>query len=442
LLSASRSRFYAPIDRSRHSLIARLAQILDLFAEMVSVVFMRVNVGVTQVGDRTHAYLRTSSRGDHVPESTVIVVGGGASGLSAAAALARRGIDVAVLEQDPEVGGTWARRYDRLHLHTVRRFSGLAHFPIPSRYPKYLSRDDVVAYLKEYACHFGLRVVHSTSVRAVRPRHTSPDGWTVETAGDGWRGCVAVIATGQYRQPILPPWPGRETYAGRLAHSVTYANAAPYIGQRVLVVGAGNSGAEIATDLIDNGAAYVAVSVRTPPPVVPRDPFGLPVQRTSILLSALPPAIANRLGQATARLALGDLTRYGMPKGEFAPYSTRRIPLIDVGFVAALKRGVVKVRPAVERLTQSGAVFADGTTEPFDAIIAATGFTAGLESLIDVPGVLDDLGEPLGTPGEPTTQPGLYFVGFTHSLRGHLFETNRASRRLARNVGRYLTSPG
>jgi hypothetical protein len=100
----------------------------------------------------------------------------------------------------------------------------------------------------------------------------------------------------------------------------------------------------------------------------------------------------------------------------------------------------VKVRPAVARLTQTGAVFADGTSESFDAIIAATGFTSGLESIIDAPGALNELGEPTGPSGQPTAHPGLYFVGFTHSLRGHLFEANRASRRLARNVERYLTA--
>jgi len=223
-------------------------------------------------------------------------------------------------------------------------------------------------------------------------------------------------------------------------HSVDYSNAAPYAGRRVLVVGAGNSGAEIATDLAENGAAYVAVSVRTPPPIVPRDPFGLPVQRTSLVFSLLPDVIANRLGRISARLVLGDLTRYGMPKGNFAPYTTKRVPLIDVGFVGALKRGRIKVRPALERLTPTGAVFADGTSEPFDAIVAATGFVTGLESLIDVPGALDDLGEPRGGSGEPTAHPGLYFIGFIHSLRGHLFEANRASRRLARNVARYLAA--
>jgi putative flavoprotein involved in K+ transport len=374
-----------------------------------------------------------------VPESSVVIVGGGAAGLSTAGALARRGIRSVVLEQDEAIGGTWARRYDRLHLHTIRRFSGLAHLPIPTRYPTYLSRDDLVAYLNEYARHFQLQVVPGTTVNRIRSEGDAPPTWMVEVAGrEPWHARAAVIATGQYRKPVVPSWPGRDSFAGRLAHSSAYANAAPYAGQRVLVVGAGNSGAEIATDLSEQGAAHVVLSVRTPPPIVPRDPFGLPVQRTSIVLSALPAAIANRVGRATSRLVLGDLTRYGMPAAEFAPYTTRRVPLIDVGFVEALKRGRVLVRPAVERLTESGADFADGTHESFDAIIAATGFTTDLESLLDAPGVLDDHGEPLAASGEPTARAGLYFVGFTHSLRGHLFEANLASRRLASNIERYL----
>ena len=344
------------------------------------------------------------------------------------------------------MGGTWSRRYDRLHLHTVRGFSGLAHFPIPPRYPAYLSRNEVVAYLKEYASRFKLNVVTGASVIRVR-RDPTTDEWLVETtgatsaAGHGtWRARVVVIATGQFRQPVIPSWPGRDSYRGHLVHSAEYVNARPFAGRRVLVVGAGNSGAEIATDLIDGGAACVAVSVRTPPPIVPRDPFGMPVQRTSIVLSTLPAVIANRFGAFTARLTVGDLTRYGMRRAKFDPYTTKRVPLIDVGFVDALKRGRVSVRLALDRLTETGAVFADGTSEPFDAIIAATGFSTGLASFIDAPDVLDDLGEPRGRSGDSTAQPGLYFVGFVHTLRGHLFEANRASRRLARNVARYLTS--
>jgi len=374
-----------------------------------------------------------------MPESTVIIVGGGAAGLSAAAALARRGIDATVLEQDATLGGTWARRYERLHLHTMREFSGLAHYPIPQRYPRYLSRDDMVAYLNEYARTLDLRIVAGAKARRVAARSSATHAWSVETDDGGeWHGRAVVVATGQYRQPVMPAWPGGDNYTGRLVHSTVYSNASPYAGQRVLVVGAGNSGAEIATDLADNGAAFVAVSVRTPPTIVPRDPFGMPVQRTSLLLSALPAAIANRLGMVTARLTIGDLTRYGLPKGVFEPYTTRRIPLIDVGFVDALKRGRVKVRPALQRLSGTDAVFANGTSEPFDAIIAATGFSTGLESMLDVPDALDEQGEPRGTAGEPTAFPGLYFVGFTHSLRGHLFEARRASLRLAGHIERYL----
>ncbi len=374
-----------------------------------------------------------------MPDTAVVVVGGGASGLSAAGALARRGIEAVVLEQDAAIGGTWARRYDRLRLHTVRRFSGLAHFPIPRRFPRYLSRADLVAYLDEYARRLRLRVVTGASVRWIAADPGSPAAWRVDMHdGPAWTCRVVVIATGQYRQPILPSWPGRDDYTGTLVHSSAYANSTPYAGRRALVVGAGNSGAEIATDLADGGAASVALSVRTPPPIVPRDPFGLPVQRTSLVLSVLPPAIANRIGWATARLALGDLTRYGMPAGDFTPYTTRRIPLIDVGFVDALTRGRVTIRPAVERLTPTGAIFVDGREEPFDVVVAATGFTTGLAALVDGDGLLDDAGEPIGRAGEPTARPGLYFVGFTHSLRGHLFEANRASLRLARHVRRYL----
>jgi len=383
-------------------------------------------------------------------EAPVIVVGGGASGLSAAGALARRGIDTVVLEQDAAIGGTWSRRYDRLRLHTMREFSGLAHFPIPNRYPRYLSRDEFAEYLTDYARHFGLKVVTGTTVRRIRsagaewhveiePESVLP-GPNTRPAQVGFRARVVVVATGQYREPLVPRWPGREIFRGQFSHSSTYRNPEPYVGKRVLVVGAGNSGAEIATDLATGGAACVALSVRTPPPIVPRDPFGLPVQRTSILLSALPAALADRIGQTTARLALGDLTRYGMPSARFTPYRRRHVPLIDVGFVAALKRGAIAIRPGVTALTADGASFADGTIEEFDAIVAATGFTASLATLLDTVGVLNDAAEPLARSGEATAMAGLYFIGFVHSLRGHLFEANRGSQRLAANVERYLNS--
>jgi putative flavoprotein involved in K+ transport len=371
-------------------------------------------------------------------EANVAVVGAGAAGLSAAAALKRAGIDATVLEQDARIGGTWSRRYDRLHLHTVRGFSGLAHFGIPRRYPAYLSRDQFVSYLREYADHFGLNVVTRCEVEKISRDHQS-DKWKIVTAtGDTWMCNAVVIASGQYRIPIQPEWPGAEIYGGELSHSASYSNPTPFIGKRVLVVGPGNSGAEIATDIAENGGKFVALAIRTPPAIVPRDPFGMPVQRTGIMLSVLPARIADRIGRLTSRLVLGDLTAYKIPAPAWGPFSARRIPLIDVGFVSAVKRGLVQIRPAVVRLTERGAVFADGSSEPFDAIIAATGFATGLGNLLDVDGVLNESEEPVAASGAPTARPGLFFIGFVHSLRGNLFEAKRASRRLARSVVNYL----
>src|ERR1700686_5329439 len=121
-----------------------------------------------------------------MPESTVVIIGAGASGLSAAGALQRRGIKSVILEEDRELGGTWARRYDRLHLHTVRGFSGLAHYSIPRRYPKYLSREEFIAYLGEYAKHFNLQVVTGSPVHKIRMESTKPSSWAAATATGDW----------------------------------------------------------------------------------------------------------------------------------------------------------------------------------------------------------------------------------------------------------------
>ncbi|WP_158882392.1 NAD(P)/FAD-dependent oxidoreductase [Rhodanobacter sp. L36] len=376
-----------------------------------------------------------------MPQADVVIVGAGAAGLSAAGALQKLGIDAVLLEQDSQPGGTWARRYDRLHLHTVRKHSGLAHYPIPRGRGRYLARDEYVAYLQDYARHFKLDIVADCAVTKIRMEPGTPVRWRITGATTEWETPVVVIAVGQYGVPRMPFLPGLENFTGELIHSVDYRNASPFAGKRVLVVGAGNSGAEIATDLIDNGASFVAISVRTPPPIVPRDPFGQPVQRTSMLLSRLPPRIADRIGKFTARLVFGDLTRHGFPAADWRPYSSRRVPVIDVGFVDALKKGRVQVRATLVRLTETQAVFADGQTESFDAIIAATGFSTGLASLIEPTTALDADAEPVTHSGEPTASPGLYFIGYTHSLRGHLFEANLDSRRLAVNVATYLKAP-
>jgi len=372
----------------------------------------------------------------------VVIVGAGAAGLSTAAALSRRGIDPLVLDRDDQIGGSWARRYERLHLHTIRRFSGLAHYPIPRDSARYLSKDDYARYLAAYAQHFRLRVSLGERVAAIRPAHDSGPPWEVETSRRRLRAEVVIVATGHYTDSRIPAWQGIDSFGGRLLHSAEYRTGREFAGRRALVVGLGNSGAEIATDLVEQGAASVAVAVRTPPPIVTRELFGVvPVQLFGIALMPLRiPRVVDRVGAALRRIGVGDLGPYGLGKAAWGPFTARRPAVIDVGFLEVLKAGRVTVRPALQRLTPDGVEYADGSREEVDVVVAATGFDTGLvEMLSEVPGIVGADGQPLARSGKPTAAPGLYVIGFDETVRGHLFEARRESKRLARLIARSLT---
>ena len=370
-----------------------------------------------------------------MPEANILIVGGGPAGLSAAGALKQAGLDAVILDAGERVGQSWEARYDRLHLHTVRSFSGLAHFAIPRAYPKYLSKDQYADYLRAYADHFSLMVVPRTRVTRIRQAsRAGRPGWAVEAGSETWTSRAVVVATGPFNQPIYPDWPGLPAYQGSTLHSAMYHSGRDFQQKRVLVIGAGNSGLEIAVDLAEQGAAEVAVSIRSAPPVVPRDFLGTPAQVFGILMHSLPPAISDRVGRALARMALGDLRRYGLPAPAWQPFRSHRTPVIDVGFAAALKTGRIRARPAVASFNADGVVFQDGRAEPFDAVIFATGFRSGLDALLEPPGLLDAHGSPRFASGAPTNCPGLYFMGYFDSLRGFLYESNLASQRLAREI--------
>jgi putative flavoprotein involved in K+ transport len=367
----------------------------------------------------------------------VVVVGGGPAGLSTAASLSRRGVDALVVDRGDRIGASWARRYERLHLHTIRRFSGLAHYAIPSRYQRYLSKDEYAEYLAEYATQFPLRASLGEEVMSVRPG----EPWQVETARRTIPAEVVVIATGHYVEPREPDWARTGGFRGRVLHSAEYVSGREFAGSHALVVGLGNSGAEIATDLVEQGASAVSVAVRTPPPIVTRELFGVvPVQVFGITLMPLGvPRLVDRIGATLRKRAVGDLSRYGLGDPAWGPFTARRPAVIDVGFLDVLKAGRVTVRPAVERLSAAGVEFADGSGGAFDVVVLATGFGTGLERVLrDVPGVVSEDGQPLARSGQPTAAPGLYFIGFDETVRGHLFEARRESKRLAKMVAREL----
>jgi putative flavoprotein involved in K+ transport len=163
--------------------------------------------------------------------------------------------------------------------------------------------------------------------------------------------------------------------------------------------------------------------------------------RRPLALAPFPPRAVDRVADAARRIAIGDLRRYGLGPAQWGTFEARRPPVIDVGFLAVLRAGRVVVRPAVTRLTSTGAVFADGAEEEFDAVVAATGFTSGLVDMLAVGDVLDDRGLPEARPDGSTAHPGLYFLGFRESPRGVLYETSRDARRVARAVARYVARP-
>jgi putative flavoprotein involved in K+ transport len=365
----------------------------------------------------------------------IAVVGGGPAGLSTAGALIKLGAKPVVFDRNARSGDSWRRRYDRLHLHTTRRFSGLAHYPIPRSYPQYLSRDMYAEYLESYAEQLAIEVEHGCSVESIGlaplPDRKKP-AFDLQTSQGSVLASAVVIATGMFGEPVTPRVAGLEDYRGFALHTCAYTSGQPFAKKRVLVVGLGNTGAEIAADLVEHGAECVAVSVRSTPPVVLRDLAGVPVQLFGIALARVPAATADRIGQALSRLAIGDLSRYGLSKPDWLPFSSHRIPVIDAGFLRHLKRRTIAIRPTIGRFTEGGVVYVDGSAEEFDGIIFATGYRTGLERLVRLRGVLDGAGFPQGRMGEPTAVRGLHFIGFVHSHRGLLFEIERASRRLAR----------
>ncbi|MET9320241.1 NAD(P)/FAD-dependent oxidoreductase [Streptomyces sp. NPDC003038] len=399
----------------------------------------------------------------------VYVIGAGPGGLAVAAALRARGVRAVVIEKSESVGASWRRHYDRLHLHTTRRLSALPGLAMPRRFGRWVSRDNVVRYLEKYAEFHELELITGVEVTRIEPAAEGacqgdgqgqadaaghggegkggagdghPGGWTLHASGGRVLAAGAVVvATGFNHTPALPDWPGRDTFGGRLLHAADYRNPQPYAGQDVLVVGVGNTGAEIAVDLIEGGASRVRLAVRTAPHLVRRSTAGWPAQRTGILVRRLPVGLVDRLGALVARVSVPDLSAYGLPRPATGLYSRVRegaIPVQDVGLIDAVRSGRVEPVAAVESFDGAEVVLADGSRITPDTVIAATGYRRALEGLVGHLGVLDERGRPRTAggrvPGART--PGLYFTGFSNPISGMLRELALDAEKIAKAVAR------
>lgn len=373
-------------------------------------------------------------------DADVLVVGAGPAGLAVAACLRRRGVEPLVVDRGSAVGESWRARYDRLHLHTPRVQSALPGMRIPRSAGRWIARDDFATYLADYARHHGIAPRFGTQVERLEP---GIDGWRATTGSGELQARQVVLASGYNGAPVLPDWPGSDSFGGQVLHSSAYTAPAAFRGRSVLVVGAGNTGAEIAADLADGGARSVHLAVRTPPHVIPRSLGPLPTTLLGISLDHLPAHLSDPLNRLMQRVFVGDLTRYGLPaptQGLVAQArATGVTPTIDVGLVAALKAGLVTPVPALVRFDGDEAVLADGSRLRPDVVLAATGYRTALEPLVGHLGLLDDAGRPRvhGARTDPAA-PGLRFVGLANPLKGLLFSIRLDARSAAGAIARDL----
>jgi len=367
----------------------------------------------------------------------VVVVGAGSAGLATAVLLQQEGLRPLVLEAGPEPGAAWRGRYDRLRLHTPRLLSGLPGLRIPRRYGRWVARDDLLEYFRDYAA------VHDLDLRtSCRVERIAEPAWTLQTSDGPIHAEHVVVATGYNGAPFVPDWPGRASFTGELIHSTQYRNPQPYTGRDVLVVGTGNSGAEIAHDVAEGGAARARLSVRTPPQIVRRATLGIPAQLLGMAIRKMPPGWVDPFTIWQRKVAIPDLSAQGLPRPPHgvrtAFLSTGTTPILDVGIVDAVRRGRVEVVAAVEGFDGEAVLLADGSRITPDVVIAATGFRAGLDDLVAGLNVLGPRGLPTKTDGEPAL-PGLWFVGFTPTLGGQLREGSIAARKVAAALAGELT---
>lgn len=352
--------------------------------------------------------------------------------------LRKAGLPCVLLEQSSHVGHAWRHHYDRLHLHTVKQYSALPHLPFPDHYPIYVSRQQLVDYLELYCRHFDIQPVFSQSV--CRISRDSDGCWSIQTDDQTYSADRVVVATGYNRVPFQPTWPGQETYRGTLLHSRTYRNGDAFRGKRVLVVGMGNTGAEVALDLYEHGAMPF-ISVRGPVNIVRRDVFGRPAQPTAIFLNKFPNWFYDFMAGLSQRLSVGDLSRYGLQKPPYPPsYQIRKlgkIPVIDLGTLDQIKAGNIRAVPGIDRFTETGVTLTSGERLDVDAVIAATGYRTGLADLLDpaiARRILNEKGYPTGLWFSEPDLEGLYFIGFSTPLTGILYNIGKESKTLLKRM--------
>jgi len=300
------------------------------------------------------------------------VIGAGAAGMATARRLRDGGFAFDCFEKTDRVGGHWHTDYECLHLITARDVSGFEGHPMPASFPHFPSRDQIVAYLESFAREFGLyeHIKFNTEVTKVSPHGAAgDDGWQVELAnGETRRYAGVIVCNGHLWDPLKPEYPG--SFDGKEMHSVEYHNLGDLEGDRVLVVGAGNSGCDIAVELAQ-ARKETYVSMRTGQLFQPKTIFGRP--RALLRIAKLPARLNELATVALMHVTHGPPSRYGMPTPRSWWLRDTR-PVVNSQLLHWVHHGRVTVVPGIHRLEGDSVRFADGSIRPVDTIVWATGF--------------------------------------------------------------------
>ncbi|XP_031487328.1 probable indole-3-pyruvate monooxygenase YUCCA4 [Nymphaea colorata] len=358
-----------------------------------------------------------------------VIVGAGPSGLATAAWLGRLGVPCVVLDRADRIASLWHyRTYDRLKLHLPKQFCQLPFLPFPPHFPEYPSKHQFLSYLHSYAAKFGIRPRFNQSVLSTQfdPLCGLWRVRTLDLAADSGRTTEyickwVVVASGENAQPVLPDIPGLDKFKGRVLHTCAYKSGEDFRGQRVLVVGCGNSGMEVSLDLCNQGAKPYMV-VRNSVHVLPREILGFSTFGVAMgLLKCFPLKLVDKFLLTCALVAFGDTKKHGIPRPKVGPLELKNVagktPVLDVGALSKIRDGKIKVMRGVKEVTCCGAKFVDGQEVEFDAIILATGYKSnvpswlkGTESTVH----FSEDGMPrLPFPNGWKGENGLYTVGFT-----------------------------
>lgn len=349
----------------------------------------------------------------------VCVVGGGPAGLALARALTSRGISFDVFERHHDTGGLWDQSnpgspvYDSAHFISSKTQSHFHDFPMPSNYPDYPSHRQILAYMRSFADAYGLRA-HIHFNMGVSHAARTDAGWLVETSDGQKRTYGALVcATGTNWHPVMPTYPG--TFTGEMRHSNSYRSISEFKDKRVLVVGAGNSGVDIACDAAQ-GAAFAAISMRRGYHFIPKHIFGVPSDEFAASGPHLPMWLTQRVFAWLIRLIHGRPSRFGLKEPDHKLFETH--PILNTQLLHYLAHGDIVPKPDIARFDGKTVHFTDGSADTFDLVLCATGYNWSIPYL-DPAQIAWKNGRPdLYMNLFSRTDPALYALGYMETNGG------------------------